>query len=284
MVVLVGRHDAAAHAAGFVQRRGQVQRAAIGVPIAGADADVGLEFTAGGVFAHQVDGRRRIARAGQQAGGPPHNFHAVIDDGVEGRLAARIARVEVGGDAVVQVIGNGETARTERIALTVVVLYGYARRAGHDVGQRQHVFVFHALASHHRDRLRRFTQRQRQARAGGRGARRVGPRPFGRGRVALAHHLDGGQGCHGAVLRGCTGGRQRHQHQDSGSAPREAGLINRMNTGFAALRPGFLHAGFLSLAGLLMWERSVMRLILITICCCRYTTQVFVAEPPAWFS
>ncbi|MNV45183.1 hypothetical protein D3C71_1369700 [compost metagenome] len=208
MAVLVGRYDAAAHAAVRTQRRRQVQRAAVVVPRAGADADVGLELAADGVLADQIDGRGRIAGAGQQAGRAPHDFHAVIDDGVDGRFAPGVARVETRRDAVIHVVADAETARTERIALAVIVLHRDAGRTGHHVGQRPHVFVFHALARHDGDRLRCLAQRQRQPGAGGGGARRVGTGAFRRGAVGIAHDLHAWQGGHPGFLRRRGGGRQ----------------------------------------------------------------------------
>ncbi|MNS96452.1 hypothetical protein D3C72_1307520 [compost metagenome] len=159
MVVLVGGNNAPAHAAVGIERRGQVGGGAIGVPVAHARAQVGLELAAVGVLAHQIDGRRRVAGAGHQARGAAHDFHAVIDDRIDGRLARRVAHVERRGHPVVHVIRDAETARVEGIPLAVEVLHRDARRAGHDVGQRAHVFVVHALAGHDGDRLRRLAQR-----------------------------------------------------------------------------------------------------------------------------
>ena len=79
--VAVSQNGTPAQATVKCQRATHIHEAVIVVVTAAANADLGFKFV-GGAFADHVDGARRIASAGSQAGGATDDFDAVVDDGV----------------------------------------------------------------------------------------------------------------------------------------------------------------------------------------------------------
>ncbi|MNM89247.1 hypothetical protein D3C81_1014760 [compost metagenome] len=122
--VLVGisADKAATHAAGIVQRTGNVTDAAIGIPRTDGAADRRLEFL-GRLLADQVDGGGRVARTGHQAGRTLDDFDAVQ----AGRVVAvvRVFTVDTvirNVHAVVLEVGDGKATGGKLGAVTVVLL------------------------------------------------------------------------------------------------------------------------------------------------------------------
>ena len=89
MTATVVGHDATPHAAIGVQRTADVGIDTPFLPAAQSQTDPAGECPAVGMFADLVDGGRRLASPGEQAGGAAHHFHAVIEDGVFTGLAGR---------------------------------------------------------------------------------------------------------------------------------------------------------------------------------------------------
>ncbi|KAG1452357.1 hypothetical protein G6F57_015953 [Rhizopus arrhizus] len=162
--ILIGHDAASAQGAGLVQRARAVDFAPVIVPAAGAGGHRELRHRRG-ALAHQVDGGRRVAGPFQQARGAAHDLDPVIDLG--GGLVDGVERIRVGDVdrhavdlQVVDLLATRLVGRALRTALN-------HRNAG---GRLQHVvqvphgLIIHALARHHRYRLRRLALRQVQAR------------------------------------------------------------------------------------------------------------------------
>ncbi|MCY1414477.1 hypothetical protein D9M71_299300 [compost metagenome] len=206
VVRLIGADSAAAQLAAVVQRAGDIHFGAVQVPGTEAAADVALEAL-GGALAHQVDGAGRIARAGEQAAGAAQHFHAVVDGHVRQALrGGGGAGHQGGGDAVELEAFNRITARPDVEALAVVVLHGETGGLFEHGGEAVEALVFHALAGHHADRLRRLAQRQVQLGRGAGRADRVGVGAF-------AGHVGGQSGDGGGFHF-----QQRARRQDQGIA------------------------------------------------------------------
>nr|GEU28230.1 hypothetical protein [Tanacetum cinerariifolium] len=128
-----------------------------------------------GTLAHQVDGARRFAGAGHQAGRAAQHVDVIVQ-----RHVARALRGGGGGDhqrgghAVELVAVDAVAAREDRKPFAVDMLDIDARRLFQHAGDRVEVLVVHALARDHADALRRFAQRQRQLGRRAAGAQRVG--------------------------------------------------------------------------------------------------------------
>ena len=113
----------------------------------------------GRLLADQIDGRRRIARAGHQAGGAAHHLDPIIDQGVaHGAVAGRIGRRH----AIHLEVGDRKAARGEVHPVGVVFLHRDAGGLLQHIGDGRQIEVVHPLAGDHRHRLRRFAQGQRQ--------------------------------------------------------------------------------------------------------------------------
>ncbi|MNT72627.1 hypothetical protein D3C72_2112490 [compost metagenome] len=85
VVLLVRRDHAATHVTGWGQRAGQVDFGAILVPRAHSSGDVAFELFSR-AFAHQIDGGRRVSRAGHQASRTAQHFDTVVDGHVRKAL------------------------------------------------------------------------------------------------------------------------------------------------------------------------------------------------------
>ena len=208
LLVLVGRHCAAANIAGFGQRPADVQFAAVVVPGAHAQGGVALEL-GGGLLAHQVDGGAQGAGAGQQAGGTLEHFHPVVDGHVAEGVASRIGDVaHGGGNAVVLEVVDRETAGVVVGAVGVVGRDGDARGVAHHVVDVVEAEIFHVLPGDHGDRLRCLPRGQHHASRRGDGAWGVGAAAFGDGAQLVADDL-GGLQLHGLAALGQA--RQQHR-------------------------------------------------------------------------
>ncbi|MNZ50040.1 hypothetical protein D3C78_678210 [compost metagenome] len=178
VAVLVGAHEATTQGAFGVERAGHVTFGTVVVPVAGKAAHGSLEVMSR-ALAHQVDGGRRVAGAGHQAGGALDDFDAVVDGHVDVGGALVVDAVVDGVDAVVLVVGDGEAAGGELHAVAVVGLHGYARGVLEHVADVGGGLVVHHLAGDHGDRLRGFADRQRQLGGGAGHAGGVGAGAFG---------------------------------------------------------------------------------------------------------
>ncbi|GFL01354.1 hypothetical protein TUM15746_11370 [Neisseria gonorrhoeae] len=84
--------------------------------VAGFGADF-KQWLAGRVFAYQIDGGRRLARAVRQPRHAAHDFHALIGGGVG---IARIGQRVGNGDAVDLVVGDAAAAREQVVVARAV--------------------------------------------------------------------------------------------------------------------------------------------------------------------
>jgi hypothetical protein len=116
------------------------------------------------MFAHEVDGGGRIARATQQAGGTADDLDAVVDGDVGDRLAAIATQCPGGGNAVDLRVPYLEPAREERIAHVVGLVDRDADAVLDHVADAGQVLIEDALGRHDADRLRCLADRQAQPR------------------------------------------------------------------------------------------------------------------------
>ncbi len=228
MLVLVGAHDAAAHAATFSERPADIDLGAIAVPRAHAQRGAASQL-AGRLLAHQVDGRARIAHAGQQAGGALEHFDAVIDGHVAERVAGRVGRIARHRDAVVLEVLYRKAARVVLGALAVIGDDAHAGRDLHDVIDAVEAEVVHFLTGDHADRLRRLARTEHQAGGGGDRAGRVRITALGDGAELVGGDLHGLQGlC--AVLGRCLARRHLfglHGRRGQGQAQHAAHCLHQ---------------------------------------------------------
>ncbi|MNO67927.1 hypothetical protein D3C76_587440 [compost metagenome] len=158
VLVVVGAHEAPAHAGAGIERATEVQLAAVVVPTARGTCDAALELL-GGPFAHHVDRRRRIACALHQARGTAHDFDPVI----RGHVGCGDPVGVVGGrQAVEHQVGDGKATREILAVGWACCRHPQAGGGLHHVIEAAHGLVVHPLAGDDRYRLRRFAYGQRQ--------------------------------------------------------------------------------------------------------------------------
>ena len=203
--VAVRADDAAAQGAAVVQGAGSIELHAIVIPTAGRASDRHLRRS-GGALAHEVDRRRRVAGAGDQAGRAADHFDPVEHRQV-GLHAVGVARVGA-GQAIEHHVVDVEAARA------VGLPAGAAGLAEEQAGgvldhivDAGHGLVVHALAGDHGHGLRGFAHGQRQLGGCGHSTGGVGLGAFGGLAECLAADLGGAQ------FKRCRGlfgiGRQR---------------------------------------------------------------------------
>ena len=206
--IAVRGDDAAAPGATVIERAGGVELATVIVPAADG-AGEGNFLLIQWPLADQVDGGRRVACAGYQAGSAAHHFDAV--EHCQVRLGAYRRTVVAAGDTVIHEVVDIETACGEGLSPRAVgVIEEQPRRGVDHVVDAGHGLVIHALARDHGDGLRGFAQGQRQF---GRGLHRAGGvrlAAFGGCAKLLARdlgsaQLDGGR-CFGVGGNGRIGG------------------------------------------------------------------------------
>ncbi|MCY1453293.1 hypothetical protein D3C76_952560 [compost metagenome] len=133
VLVLQGSDKAAAHAAGVVQRTGDITFGAVIVPGANSAADRSLEVL-GRFLAHQVDGGGRVTSAGHQAGRALDDFDAVEAGGVVAVVRVFTVDTVVGNvDAIVLKVGDGKATGGKLGTVAVVLLHGDAGRVTQDI-------------------------------------------------------------------------------------------------------------------------------------------------------
>ncbi|MNN39438.1 hypothetical protein D3C81_1534760 [compost metagenome] len=176
--VAVGRHDPAAQGAVVVERAGGVDFAAVVVPGAGAAGEGDL-LLGQWPLADHVDGCRRVAGTGHQAGGPAYHLDPIEHRQV--RLGADHRALIAARDAVIHQVVDVKTAcRIGLPAGATGVIEEQSRGRIDHIVDAGHGLVVHALAGNHGDGLWRFTHGQRQFGCRGHGAGGVGTRAFGR--------------------------------------------------------------------------------------------------------
>jgi len=212
VAIRVFADEARAHAAAGVQRGRDVAQHALGVPAANAAFEPALHFLAVGMLAHQVDRGRRVARAGHQAGGAAHDFHAFVGRQAARDFAGAPGLVVGGGDAVDLQVVDVEAARGEAGAVGFVLVDRDAGDVVDDVGHGGHLLVFDALQVDHGDRLRRLARRQRQRRRAAHDVRVIGSGGWGLlgADLHLLDRLVGSGFIHDFVGLGMR--KQRHGH------------------------------------------------------------------------
>ena len=189
--------DATAPGAAVIEWAGGVEFASVVVPAADGAGERDFLLVQW-PLADQVDGGRRVARAGHQAGSAAHHFDAV--EHCQVWLGAYRGTVVAAGYTVIHEVVDVETACGKALSPRAVgVIEEQPRRGIDHVVDAGHGLVIHALARDHGDGLRGFAQGQRQF---GRGLHRSGGvrlAAFGGCAKLLARdlggtQLDGGRG------------------------------------------------------------------------------------------
>ena len=145
LAVFVPGHGTGADRAVAGHGTSDVGRHLVGVPAAVAGVQIAAEIAPVGVFAHQVDGGRRVARAGQQAGGTPHDFNTFVQGDVGDRLAGTPRQGPGQRHPIDLVVGDFEAARGEAVTDIIDFIDRHTHRIVDHVRDGRQILVEDAL-------------------------------------------------------------------------------------------------------------------------------------------
>ncbi|MNE02240.1 hypothetical protein D3C80_947110 [compost metagenome] len=109
VVVLITGHDTRANIAIVGQRALHIHDIALFIPATVFCRNVAFELTAGGMFTHHVDRRRRVTGSGHQPIRTTHHFDAFKERSIRKGVAQVPTRFKIGRDAINHVVINLET-------------------------------------------------------------------------------------------------------------------------------------------------------------------------------